>query len=171
MLDRAVNVLDLVNGCIPDQRGAFNQLPLDVLGGLVGGPSGLEGNATAARVGGEADGVGVGNLRDDVLYSEAQHLGEHLGDCRARASDVHGAFHQAYPAIGQHVGDDARWACVVPAETHSDAPTSKLAFNLHNGSVIVRMFLDSVHDLLGSDRPVYHAVGAPSALGGGVQQS
>ncbi len=111
--ERTVIVPDVSNVRLPDLSRPLDELSLHVVRRLVRSIAGLEGDAAPAGVGRVADGVGVADLRHDVLDGDAQHLGELLRDGSARAADVDRTLDEADLAVGLHVCDDARGSSAI----------------------------------------------------------
>src|SRR5205823_5161496 len=114
--DAAVLVLQLVGRHAPRLGGPLEHLPLDVLGGLVGGPAGGVGDAAAAGHVGVADAVGVRDGRPHVLGPQAQRLGQLHRDRGAGAADVGRTLDQADRAVGVDAGADRRLQADVEPE-------------------------------------------------------
>jgi hypothetical protein len=59
--------VDVFDRDVPQHRGARPHLLLDLLSGLDGGQTGVEGDPTATGGGGEPDGIGIDDRRYDIL--------------------------------------------------------------------------------------------------------
>ena len=88
MLEDCFLILHVLTGNLPDLGRPVDHLLFHTLGSFVTGPTSLEGDAAAAGVGGEADGVGVADLGIDVFDCDAQDLRDVHRHGDAAAADV-----------------------------------------------------------------------------------
>ena len=167
VLQHAVHVLNIIDGDVPYFGRPLHHLGLDVQGGLIAGPPGLEGYPAPAGVRSEADCVSIRNLGFNVLHRYIQHLGQLLRNGSAGAADVRRPFHQVDGAVWVHRGGGRCRSGVVAPESagHAAAPVGT-----GQGSGVVGMGLGRFQSLHKPNLGHQRAGGPARSFFGAVDQ-